>query len=371
MKAAGIIFSSIHNETIDELTRKRTSASIPFGARYRLIDFVLSNFLYADITDIGILTQKNYQSLMDHVGSGKDWDLSRKNGGLIIFPPYSSHRSDFLYENRFEALQSVNGYIEKSNVDYFILTDSDNVNMVDYNKVLDFHKNHDADLTLIYKKMNVTEDMTHNLSFKIGENDRIVGSNLHSKLNENCNVFLNITIINKSLLSSLLSDALVVGAKSFTRDVIHNNVKSLKMFGYKYDGIYLRMSSMENYFKGNMSLLKEDVRNELFGDDQHKIYTKVRDSAPTRYGSNAKVENCFVADGCIIEGTVINSIIFRGVKIAKGAVVENSILMQDTTVSNKCHLSYVVTDKNVIIKENNTLAGCEKVPFYLGKYQVV
>ncbi len=368
---AAIIFSSIHNETIDELTRKRTSASIPFGARYRLIDFTLSNFLYADITDIGILTQKNYQSLMDHVGSGKDWDLSRKNGGLIIFPPFSSHRSDFLYENRFEALQSVSGYITKAKVDYFVLTDSDSVNIVDYNDVLKKHKESGADITLVYKTLNVTSDLYHNLSLNVNSEGIVEKINLHSKPGSKANVHLNITVISKSLLVSLLSDALVTGAKSFTQDVIYGNYKSLKMYGYNYDKIYLKMSSMANYFKANMLLLDEKVRNELFGDEERKIYTKVRDSAPTRYGDNAKVENCFIADGCIIEGQVINSIIFRGVKIAKGAVVKNSILMQDTIVENKVTLDHVVTDKNVTIRENNNLSGCEEVPYYLGKYQTV
>ena len=149
MSAVGIIFSNIHNETIDELTRKRTSASIPFGGRYRLIDFTLSNLVNANITSVGLLTQKNYQSLMDHLGSGKDWDLSRKNGGLIIFPPFSSHRSDFLYENRFEALMSVNGYISKRHEDYVVLTDCDNVNVIDYLKVLEQHEKSDADITIV------------------------------------------------------------------------------------------------------------------------------------------------------------------------------------------------------------------------------
>lgn len=371
MNAAGIIFSSIHNETIEELTRKRTSASIPFGARYRLIDFALSSFLYADITNIGILTHKNYQSLMDHVGSGKDWDLSRKNGGLIIFPPYSSHRSDFLYENRFEALQSVSGYIQKSHADYFVLTDCDSVNVVDLNEVLKQHEETGADMTLVYKHMKATADFRLNLSLKLDEDKRVIGANKNTKVDSSSDVHLNITVINKSLLSSLLSDAAVTGAKSFTYDVIYANIKSLKIYGYEYKGVFLRMSSMENYFKGNMLLLDEKVRQELFGNPERKIYTKVRDSAPTRYGYDSKVENSFIADGCTIEGTVINSIIFRGVKVSKGAVVKNCILMQDTNVGQDTTLDHVVTDKNVTIKEKNNLAGCEKVPYYLGKYQVV
>ena len=371
MNAAGIIFSSIHNETIDEITRKRTSASIPFGARYRLIDFALSNFINAEITNIGILTRKNYQSLMDHVGSGKEWDLSRKNGGLIIFPPYSSHRSDFLYENRFEALQSIIGYISKSKAEDLILTDCDSVNVIDYNEVLAKHKETGADMTLVYKHIKASEDYHYNLSLKMDETKRVTSALKHAKPDSYADVHLNVTVINRTLLLSLLSDVSITGSKSFTLDVIFANIKSLKIYGYEYKGVYLKMSSMENYFKGNMALLDEKVREGIFGDSEHKIYTKVRDSAPSRYGETSEVENSFIADGCEIEGTVKNSIIFRGVRIAKGAIVENSILMQDTIIGLNTSLNYVVTDKNVIIGDDKKLAGCEKVPYYLGKYQVI
>ena len=315
MSALGIIFSNIHNETIDELTRKRTSASIPFGGRYRLIDFALSNFVNADITSVGVLTQKNYQSLMDHLGSGKDWDLSRKNGGLIIFPPYSSHRSDFLYENRFEALQSVSGYISKRKEDYVVLTDCDNVNVIDYQELLKQHEESNADITIVYRKVLVTEDLTSHMTIEVDENNRVNKATLKAKVGEEANVAVNVWVINRRLLQGLLVDASTTGATSFHRDVLFANIKSLKIYGYNYQGVYLHMNSMENYFKGNMLLLNEDIRNDLFGNQDRRIYTKVRDSAPTRYGLDAKVENSFIADGCEIEGTVINCILFRGVKI--------------------------------------------------------
>lgn len=371
MSAVGIIFSNIHNETIDEITRKRTSASIPFGGRYRLIDFALSNFVNADITSVGVLTQKNYQSLMDHVGSGKDWDLSRKNGGLIIFPPYSSHRSDFLYENRFEALQSVIGYISRRQEDYVVLTDCDNVNVIDYNDLLKKHEETGADITIVYRHCEVTKDLTDHMTINVDKTSRVTKATLKAKVGEVANVAVNVWVINRRLLQGLLVDAATTGATSFHRDVLFANVKSLKLHGYKYDGVYMHMNSMENYYKGNMMLLKEEIRNELFGNPDKRIYTKVRDSAPTRYGDDAVVENSFIADGCEIEGTVINCILFRGVNVGKGTVIKNSILMQDTIVGSSCNLDHVITDKNVSIRDRNNLMGCEKVPYYLGKYSMV
>lgn len=371
MSALGIIFSNIHNETIDELTRKRTSASIPFGAKYRIIDFTLSNMVNAEVTKVGVLTQKNYQSLMDHLGSGKDWDLSRKNGGLIIFPPYSSYRSDFLYENRFDALKSVIGFISKSTEDYVILTDCDNVNVVNLDDVLTKHKENGADITIVYREQKVTSDLVKHMTVTTDETGRVTKATLKALEGKKAKVAINVWVINRKLLEGLIIEAQSTGATSFQKDVLFANYKSLKIYGYNYNGVYLHLNSMENYYASNMCLLKEEYRDEIFMDPNRKIYTKVRDSAPTKCSDSASVSNCVIADGCEIEGTVINSILFRGVKIGKNTVVRDSILMQDTVVCNSCELSYVITDKNVFIRDHNSLKGCEKVPYYLGKGQMI
>jgi glucose-1-phosphate adenylyltransferase, GlgD subunit len=367
MKALGIIFSNIHNETIDELTRKRTSASIPFGGRYRLIDFALSNLVSADIVNVGILAQKNYQSLMDHLGSGKDWDLSRRNGGLVIFPPYGSYKSDNLYSNRLEALISIRGYIEKAKEEQVVLMDCDSANVIDLNEALEKHLDNNADITIIYRHGKCETDMASHMDLEMDKTGRVKKADLKSKVGNITNSSINVWIINRRLLQGLLDDAVSQGMESFHRDILFANIKSLKIYGYEHKGIYLHVNSMENYFKYNMALLEENVREALFGNKNHRIYTKVRDSAPTRYGFESKIENSFIADGCEIEGTVINCVLFRGVKIGRGSIVKNSILMQDTIVGNNVNMNYVVTDKNVTIRNRNKLSGCEKIPYYLGK----
>ncbi|MCM1350472.1 MAG: glucose-1-phosphate adenylyltransferase subunit GlgD [Prevotella sp.] len=371
MKALGIIFSNIHNETIDELTRKRTSASIPFGGRYRLIDFALSNLVNADVVNVGILAQKNYQSLMDHLGSGKDWDLSRKNGGLVVFPPFGSYKSDILYSSRLEALVSIRGYIEKAKEEMVVLMDCDSANVIDLSDVFEFHQTHQADMTLLYRHGKCDSDLVSNMDFTMNEEGRIIKADLKSKRGKITNTFMNVCVINRRLLQGLLEDAISQGLESFHRDIIFGNIKSLKIYGYAHQGIYLHVNTMENYFKCSMSLLDKETREALFGVKNHRVYTKVRDSSPTRYGFHATIENSFIADGCEIEGTVINSILFRGVKVGKGTIVKNSILMQDTITGNNVALNYVVTDKNVTIRDRNHLAGCEKIPYYLGKNTMV
>lgn len=371
MSALGIIFSNSHNESIDELTRKRSTASIPFGGRYRLIDFALSDLVNADIFNVGVLAQKNYQSLMDHVGSGKDWDLSRKNGGLRIFPPFGYYKSDFFYENRLEGLKSIMGFISKSKEDNVVLMDCDSVNNVDFNEVLEQHEKNEADITIVYRNGLVSSDFANHMTLKINEEQLVTGATLKAKLGTTDNISINMWVINRRLLQGLLNDAIVSGYTSFQKDIIFANVKKLKICGYHYTGIYMHLNSMQNYFISNMYLLREDVREGLFGDPEKRIYTKVRDSAPTRFGTEAIVQNSFIADGCEIEGTVINSVIFRGVKIGKDTVVKNTILMQDTIIGSNVKLDYVITDKNVSITDKNNLSGCEKIPYYLGKNQLV
>lgn len=366
MTALGIIFSSIHNETVEEITRKRTSAAIPFGGRYRLIDFPLSNFINAGVKNVGVLVRKNYASLMDHIGSGVDWDLARKNGGLRVFPPFASHNTDYVYQSRLEALRGILPYLNRSKEDVVILTDSDSVNVINYTEALAEHEEHNADMTLIYKNMVVTEDLTDNLSIVLDKDSKVTKASLKSRKGLTANVVINACIINRELLITLIYDSISNGASSFHRDIIFDNVNSLRVFGYEYKDNYVRMISLANYYKANLMLLNKETRDVLFNSNR-RIYTKVSDSAPTRYGKEAKIENSFIADGCEIEGTVINSVLFRGVKVAKGTVIKNSVLMDETKVGSKCELNCVITDKRATITDNVKVGGCEKQPYYLSK----
>ena len=370
MLAAAIVFADAHLETMDELTRRRTVASIPFGGRYRLIDFALSNLVNADITKVAVVTERNYQSLMDHIGSGKDWDLSRRNGGVMIFPPFSYYKNEKLSENRLDNLRSLLGYISKCQEEHIVLLDCDSVNVIDFDKALKEHIDRNADITICYKETLVNPDLEDNMSFEFDENGRAISGTLKSEIGKTANTSINAWIIKRKLLFNLINDSVVRGARSFRKDILLPNISSLRVFGYRHEGAYLKIRSMESYFENNMLMLNAEVRNQIFGENE-TIYTKVRDSAPTRYGENCKVVNSYIADGCEIEGTVINSILFRGVRVGKGAVVENSILMQDTDTGELVKLNYVITDKNVTIRNNQTLSGCKTVPYYLSKNMMV
>ena len=367
MRAVGIIFSNIHDRQVPELVRMRTMGSIPFGGRYRLIDFPLSNMVNSGIDTVGIITKSNYQSLMDHVGSGKDWDLARKDGGLIMLPPYGDVENHSLYTTRLEALKGITSFLFRADEEYVVMTDCDMVARINYNDVIENHIRNHADISLVYKKINakdVTDPDVNDLV--LDEAGRVINVNYKDvKTDGEMNVFVNVYVMKKSLLQSIVSDSISHNKHHFMADVVVENLKSMRVIGYEHTGFYAGITSLQAYYNSNMSILNEDTRHQLFGD--RSVFTKIRDSAPTKYGKSAIVKNSMIADGCTIEGEVENSIIFRNVKVARGAVVKNSIIMQNTVLEENCTLNCIITDKNVVIRDKRVLSGSENHPFYIGK----
>ncbi|MBQ8849967.1 MAG: glucose-1-phosphate adenylyltransferase subunit GlgD [Clostridia bacterium] len=376
MEVAGLILSNIHNASIPELTGIRTMASIPFGCRYRLVDFPLSNMVNSGITNIGIVTHNNYRSLMDHIGTGKDWDLARRSGGIKILPPYittyDTTNGGKLYTTRLEALMGVAGFISGCKEDYIVLSDCDGICNIDLNDVIERHIDSNAELTIVTRKVGSAEDVApRSKVITSDENGRI--TDLYSYLGDEEveEISTNIMVANKTFLVNAISEAGSYGYTDFYRDVVARVLGKARIYRYLYEGIFVQITSLESYFKNSMKLLETDVRDGLFNVDQRPIYTKLRNSAPTRYTGKAKVTNSFVADGCVIEGTVENSILFRGVRVGKGTVVKNSILLQDTFTGNNVSLNCVITDKNVVIRDERALSGHESMPFFIPKGSMV
>ena len=377
MTVAGLIFSNIHDQSIPEMTRRRTMASIPFGCRYRLVDFALSNMVNSGITNVGIITHYNYQSLMDHVGNGKDWDLARRSGGIKILPPYvaayENAASSKLYENRLEALMGAVNFINRCGADYIVLSDCDGVLNIDLSDVIEDHVNSGAFMTIVTKKLDksiVPFEIPVSV-LKVDDGGRIV--DLVDAIPEKGNelVSTNIAVVSRADLQSIVAEAMARGYKSFHKDIIAKNLKKKVIRSYEYKGFYAVVSSLESYFANSMKLLDQDARRDLFGDKDHQIYTKIRNSAPTKYADGATVKNSLLADGCVIEGEVENCILFRNVHIGKGTVVKNCILLQDTYVGSNVSLNCVITDKNAVIKDGRNLSGHESMPFFIGKGQTV
>lgn len=358
----GVIFSSINDEHVPELTKVRSKGSIPFGGRYRLVDFTLSNMVNSGITTVGMLTKNNYQSLMDHLGSGKEWDLARKEGGLILLPPYSDE-SEMLYQNRLEALKGATAFLKKAKEDFVVIADSDAVYKIDYSKVIDEHVAHNADITMVYHEHK--SDSKSYMIFDTEKDGKIKTVEINVQGDGVCKHYVNVFVARTSYLLSLLQSAIARGLNSFSKDLIIPGVKQSKIYGYKLDGYYGNIDSLYSYYRTNMDMLDKNIRTEIFGD--RDIYTKVNDAPPAKITETAKVKNSLIHDGCFIEGTVENCILFRNVKVGKGAHLKNCIIMSENIIGEDCNLAYVVSDKDSSVSSGVTLAGCEKQPYFINK----
>ena len=363
----GVIFSSINEENVPELTKVRSMGSIPYGGRYRLVDFALSNMVNSGITTVGMITKNNYQSLMDHLGSGKYWDLARKEGGLILLPPYSDE-TETLYKNRLEALKGATAFLKKAKEDFVVLADSDAVYKLDYSKVIDFHIKKNADITMVYHEHELSKSHYY-MTFDTAKDGKITGIEINPTSSGVKKNYINVMVARTSFLLRLIQDAIQHGYTSFGKDILSQGIKTYNLYAYKFEGYYANIASLNSYFNANMDLLDKNIRSEVFGD--RDVYTKVNDSAPAKFAETASVKNSLVSDGCLIEGTVENCVLFRGVKIGKGTVVKNCILMTDNIVGDNCNLAYVVSDKNSVIRDNRVLAGCELQPYFINKGSLI
>ncbi|MFA9422627.1 MAG: glucose-1-phosphate adenylyltransferase subunit GlgD [Sedimentibacter sp.] len=372
MNALGIIFSDMQDWNMTELASHRSVAAIPFCGRYRLIDFPLSNMVNSGLNKICIITRSNYRSLMEHVGSGKDWDMSRKKGGILIFPPYALGENHGLFKGRLDALKRVLDYISSSKEKYVILSDSDMIYNIDYNKVISYHEAKNADITAVYTKSTLEKQSSiHKILYEFDEDGRADDVLVYPITKGEHNVGLNTWVMNKDFLESIIYDAIARNYKDFSYDVLAAKVHSIRIFGYEYNGFYAHIDSLQSYYDTSMELLNIEKQQSLFYAKTGPIYTKTKDSAPTKYCKDANVKNSLVASGCVIEGTVENSIIFRGVNIGKNAVVKNSIIMPHSNIGENTQLDSIITDTYAFVNNDRILLGYSNCPFFIKTHSVV
>lgn len=363
---AGIIFANVGEYNIPELTAKRTMASVPFGGKYRLVDFPLSNMSNSGINNVALIARNNFHSLMDHVGSGKAWDLSKRRSGLTIFSPYGEHS----FVTRIEAMYHLRGYLAQLKEEYILLTTSNYAANIDYQQMFEEHLASDADITLMYKEMEIPKKAYNPLVLNTDDTGKITRLLINPETDGKCKFSTGAMIIKKELLMRIVHECVSANTLDFRRNLLQDNVDKLNMRAYEFNGCLSLIYSIEDYYNENMKLMDKDIRDELF-NPLRPIYTKVRDDAPSRYGLTSSVKGSLVAQGCVIDGTVEGSIISKGVRIGKGASVKNCIIMQDCKISDGAKLENVVIDKDVVITEGRALTGCETYPMYIEKQSIV
>ena len=362
----GLVFANMHDTTLGDMTKNRTMGSVMFGGRYRLIDFPLSNMVNSGISEVGVITKSNYQSLLDHLGSAREWDLARKKGGLYILPPFGNVEST-LYRGRIEALYGAMSFIKHSRAKYVVLSDCDVVTNIDYKPIVAAHIESGADITAVaHTGVYSSDDIKTSTVFNVDADKNVTSVLINPDISGTCTTSLNVFVMSMDFLIETVNDAMARGNVSFERNILQEKCRELKIKIYEYDNYFSKLDSPESYFKSNMALLEPENARKLFVP-KRSIYTKVSDNAPVKYDLDSKVSNSLIADGCIIEGEVENSVLFRGVKVGKGAKVKNCILMQGTVVGDNAELNYLITDKNVSICENHILTSSPQYPMYVGK----
>lgn len=368
-EAFGLIFTGESNPLMRDLVLSRAVAAVPFGGRYRCIDFVLSNLVNTGIRNVGLIVQKNYHSLMDHLGTGKEWDLNRKRDGLFLLPPFSTKDNTGVYRGDIDAFHSIMQYVRRSSQKTLIICGSHTVFNTTFDAILKQHKETGADITIMYNEdpRFFPEEQNRDLRLLLDEdgmtvnglewNPRTPGSNYRS---------CEINVIDKDLFEDLVEEAYSRGMVDFVREVMLPRAKDLKVMGWRYDGYVARIDSINTYFMHNMELLNATAAKDLY-NMRHPIYTKVKDEIASQYGEHANVKNVLMADGCLIDGAVENSIVFRGVTVERGAVVKDSILMQGVAVRSGAVLDHVILDKNVTVNAGRQLTGYEGIPLVFRK----
>lgn len=362
----GIIVAN--NDKIPPITDKRAVSALPIAGSYRIIDFVLSNMANAGITNIGLITESNYSSLMDHVKSGSPWDLDRNNQGLNVLPPNLDALDYGRARGNLDMLAGARNFISKSNQTYVILTLGNAVYNIDFEAVVEKHIESQSDITVVYKDMTGAEesDLSRFTLIDFDESNRITDIEVKPQYPNSHYASLDIYVMEKALLESIIDEGIARGDHDFIKDCLSKKLQGMIMTGYKFDGYCDNIDVLKAYFENNMIFLDKDHRAELF-NLENPIYTKDKDLSPTVYGHDSIIENSLVSNGCAIDGTVINSIISRGVVIKKGAVVKNSIIMQDSVINENVTLDYVVFDKEVTIEKDKTLIGQRSYPVSITK----
>lgn len=366
----GIIFPNTYDDLIPELVHRRTMASVPFGGRYRMIDFTLSAMVNAGIDNVTVLAKKNYYSLMDHLGNGREWDLSRKLGGLNMVPPFAQSNTK-MYHGRVEAIASILSYLEAQKEKYVILSDCNIASDVDYADLMNKHITAGADVTMVYERAAIPEALqTDNYTFDFDENGRMTQLRCNDYRTGVQNLSMNVIVMGREELIAMVRDATVRNYVYLERDILAPALKLLNVRGYEYTGYRARIYNMKSYFDENMRLLDHRNMEALFPPER-PVYTKVRDDMPARYIGEPNVQGSLIANGSIIEGTVINSVLFRGVRVAKGATVRNCVIMQDAQIQEGAEIDHCILDKQAIIRRNGRLIGPEAYPIVIAKDVVI
>lgn len=369
MRAVGIILEGGKSEKLKDLLVKRAIPAMPVGGCYRAVDFTMSNMSNSGINKVAVITQYNCRSLLDHLSSAKWWDLGRKQGGLFVFSPYISNNNPFGYRGTADAIYRNISFLKKSNEPFVIIASGEDIYKMDYNKLLEYHQQKQADITIVCKDMK-GEDVTDYGVMNLDEDYRLKEFEEKPIDPQSSTISLGIYIIQRTLLIKLLEDIVSESRYDFVNDIIIRYRRKLKIYGYPYEEYWKSIRTIQSYFDVNMDFLKKDVR-DMFLNKYPFIATKVKDEPPAKYNQGAYVKDSLVGGGSIINGYVEKSVLFRKVFTGTDSNIKNSVIMEGTYIGNNCKLEYAILDKEVVISDGRELIGTKEKPIILKKGSVV
>ena len=370
MRVMGIIFTN--DASLGDLTIKRTMASLPFGGRYRQVDFALSNLSCAGVRHVGIISRFNYQSLMNHIGDGEEWGLELEEGGLEFLTPYAMSRTDN-YRGKLESLYSAMSFLDYGAEDeYCSMIDSAILSNIDLQDVLEAHIASGKTITVVTKEGIANGSKQLDLAVKLDKKGEVADIAVDYAAPEGYLASMDIFVLSKKWLVHQVREHIARNLFHMDRDLVLGlwQKGQLSINVYQFPGVAMYNESIEEYFQNSMALIDAKTRHDLFGYN-HPVYTRVRDRVPSYYGEECEIEDCVLADGCMIEGKVENSILFRNVTVCKDASVENCVIMNDAVIGEGAELKYAILDKNVTVRPGAKLCGTKSNPVIIKRGEIV
>jgi glucose-1-phosphate adenylyltransferase len=367
-EAFGLINGGVERYNLRELVELRAVGALPIGCRYRVVDFSLSNMVNSGIRNVGVIASRNYSSLMTHLGSGKSWDLSRKSDGVTVITPYSVRGSTGTYRGEVEALKSSMDFITHAKQEYCIISGVDYIYTCNFDEMMKWHVESGADITALYHNVPAHENTDRNdeTFFDFNSEGRITMLEYNPRNTRLRARGLRTYILRKDLLMLLVEESYAKGELGFTKDLLRSNIARLRIMGFEHEGYVGTLFDVASFFKLNMDLLDENLMRELLSS-KNRIYTKAMDSVPAKYTKTSVVKNSLIANGCIIEGEVTNSLLFRDVHVGPGAVLKNCIIFNGTEIGEGSNLEYVIFDKLVNVRRGTRLVGNAEFPMVIKK----
>jgi len=368
-KVIGIIASNYQSEFLQGMTQDRPIAAIPFGGRYRLLDFALSSMVNSGVRTVGIITPHLYRPILDHLGAGKEWYLDRKSGGLFVLPGSThgiySRNNKFLLKDLVKNIE----FLTRDRADYVIISGSSYIYNIDFKPILAEHEKKQTDITLVCKELAIETEIDSQgviLQTDLHNNvSRLEGTQGYEQERERVKYFADVFIIKRELLLDIIKGYESIEYMDLL-DAIRENLGILKVRAYTITGYFGRIYSLQSYYQRNMDMLKLAIRDALFMSVE-RIHTKIKDNPPTKCGSQGSIKDALVSSGCLISGNVTNSIIFRGVRIEPGASVSNCIIMQRCVIGKDAILQNVILDKYVNVNSKIMIKGEPDSPVYINK----